>query len=58
VLRDSPGAAVARLQLGQRAPGLLYDAVFNRDFASALLATIQNRRELRGQHGIITASHA
>jgi maltose alpha-D-glucosyltransferase/alpha-amylase len=53
ILRDSPHAAVARLQLGQREPGLLYDAIFNRDFASALLTAIQNRRELRGQQGVV-----
>jgi maltose alpha-D-glucosyltransferase/alpha-amylase len=56
VVRDSPQAAIARIDLSDGASGLLFDATQDQDFCRALLRTIEQKREIGGKGGRLTAS--
>src|SRR5581483_3138688 len=56
VLREHPDAVLAMLDDG-RTQVALYAAVYDRDFADAVLKAIVKRKRFRGQHGELLAGH-
>jgi maltose alpha-D-glucosyltransferase / alpha-amylase len=54
ILRDHPAAAIARVRT-TRGDGVLFDAIFHRPFARALVEAIGAGRVLRGSHGELAA---
>jgi len=59
VSADYPGAVVAHLRLKSNngtAEGVVYDAVLNRGFCTALIEAIARRRRLKGENGEVLAS--
>ncbi|HET6881141.1 MAG TPA: maltose alpha-D-glucosyltransferase [Pirellulales bacterium] len=56
LLAKSAVAAVCRLQLaGEEEPGLLYDALWQSEFAAGLFDAMRRRRRFRGQAGELLA---
>jgi maltose alpha-D-glucosyltransferase/alpha-amylase len=56
LLAKFPAAVVCRLQLaGAEEPGLLYDALWQGEFAAGLLDAMRRRRRFRGQTGELFA---
>ncbi len=58
ILRERPESALARLEgMGQEANAILFAAVSDRAFSSALLSAIVRRRRFRGAAGELVGSH-
>ncbi|MDP3880326.1 MAG: maltose alpha-D-glucosyltransferase [Dehalococcoidales bacterium] len=60
VINESPQALIAHLKLrnkGSIAEGVIYDAVFDKNFRDALLKAIGRYRRFKGEQGDIIASH-
>ncbi len=55
VQQELPQVIVARVRAGETEEGLLYDAVGDREWCSALLDAIGRRRRLRGDAGEVVA---
>ncbi len=56
LLREHTSVVVGRLRLGDGREGVLYDALADRGFCTALLEAIAGRRRLRGMDGDILAA--
>jgi trehalose synthase-fused probable maltokinase len=54
---EQPQAVLARVKLQGGGDGVVYDAVYNPRFGSALLDAVASRRRLHGAHGDIMASN-
>jgi len=53
---DAPKAVIARLKLkGKSDPGILYDAMNDRDFLALPLSAIANKRKFKGKSGELVA---
>ncbi len=57
LLAEAPDLIFARIQAGDGQMGVLYSAVWDRQFAEVLLGSMTKRRQIRGRSGELIGSH-